>query len=241
MHSAVLGLVSQVDAVQMLGGGEGEGGRRSLSWQARAGLWLSAIQGSGHHRLLEGPSQSHSLEVPGAAKGPPSDQPCRRRPGAKHCAPPPAVVSSRASRSVLPLGRLLDWRGRGRAGGAKEGGLHGWATGSPQRAEPMHLIVLDGFGQGLHVDRLVQLVLVQQLNQEVQGALVHAQLRVQRPNLLVDVHAALVQGPGWGWEEASGRAQQSPRGGPGQGQGPPWSPSREVLTARICGAWLAGE
>lgn len=59
-----------------------------------------------------------------------------------------------------------------------------------------HLVVLDGFGQRLHVDRLVQLVLVQQLDQEVQGALVNAHLGVQHPHLLVHLHAALVQGPG---------------------------------------------
>lgn len=56
-----------------------------------------------------------------------------------------------------------------------------------------HLVVLDGLGERLHLDRLVQLVLVQQLDEEVQRALVDAHLRVQRAHLLVRLHAALAQ------------------------------------------------
>lgn len=59
----------------------------------------------------------------------------------------------------------------------------------------VYLVVLDGLGERLHVDRLIQLVFVQQVDQEVQGALVHAHLRVQRAHLFVDIHAALRQSP----------------------------------------------
>jgi len=97
---------------------------------------------------------------------------------------------------------------------------------SPWLSAPQtHLVVLDGFGQRLHVDRLVQLVLVQQLDQEVQRALVDAHLGVQHPHLLVHLHTALVQGPGEGTQTQSawlGRARPvSDRWNP---PGPPAGP-----------------
>lgn len=58
-----------------------------------------------------------------------------------------------------------------------------------------NLIVLDGLCEQLHIDGLVQLVLVQHLDEEVQRTLVDAHLRVQRADLLVDVHAALGKSP----------------------------------------------
>lgn len=58
-----------------------------------------------------------------------------------------------------------------------------------------NLIVFDSLGQRLHVDRLVQLVFVQQVDEEIQGTLMDAHLRVQRADLLVDLHAALSQRP----------------------------------------------
>lgn len=63
------------------------------------------------------------------------------------------------------------------------------------RGRSVNLVVLDGLGERLHADRFIQLVSMQQVDQEVQGALVHAHLRVQRAHLFVDVHAALRQSP----------------------------------------------
>lgn len=57
-----------------------------------------------------------------------------------------------------------------------------------------HLIVLDGLGERLHVDGLIQLVLMQQLDEEVQRALVGAHLGVQAAHLLVHIHTALSKG-----------------------------------------------
>lgn len=63
----------------------------------------------------------------------------------------------------------------------------------PRSLGNTNLIVFNGLGQRLHVDRLVQLVFVQQIDEEIQGSLVDAHLRVQRADLLVDLHAALSQ------------------------------------------------
>lgn len=60
----------------------------------------------------------------------------------------------------------------------------------------MHLIVLNGLGEWLHIDRLIQLVFVQQVDEEVQGAFMNAHLRVQRAHLLVDLYTALRQSSG---------------------------------------------
>jgi len=58
----------------------------------------------------------------------------------------------------------------------------------------VYLVVLDGPGQGLHIDRLVQLVLVQQVDEQVQRALVNTHLRVQSPHPLIHLHTAAAQG-----------------------------------------------
>lgn len=57
----------------------------------------------------------------------------------------------------------------------------------------VYLIVFNGLGEWLHVDCLVQLVFVQQVDKEVQRSLVDAHLRIQRADLLIDVHTALSQ------------------------------------------------
>lgn len=59
----------------------------------------------------------------------------------------------------------------------------------------MYLIVFNGLGERLHVDRFVQLVFVQQVDEEVQRTLVDAHLRVQRADLLIDINRALIQSP----------------------------------------------
>lgn len=58
-----------------------------------------------------------------------------------------------------------------------------------------HLVVFDGFGERLHLHRLVQLIFMKQIDEEVQRALVNAHLRVQRPHALVHLHPALTQSP----------------------------------------------
>lgn len=78
----------------------------------------------------------------------------------------------------------------------------GYADHSPRRRNPpsfLHqarilipdLVVLDGLGERLDIDSLVQLVLVQQFNEEVQGALMGTHLGVEAAHLLVHVHIAL--------------------------------------------------
>lgn len=59
----------------------------------------------------------------------------------------------------------------------------------------MYLIVFNGLGERLHVDRLVQLVFVQQVDEEIQRAFMDAHLRVQRADLLIDLHTTLSQSP----------------------------------------------
>lgn len=56
-----------------------------------------------------------------------------------------------------------------------------------------HLIVFDGLCEQLHVDRLVQLVFVQHVDEEVQRSFMNAHLWIQRAHLLVDLHTALTQ------------------------------------------------
>lgn len=56
-----------------------------------------------------------------------------------------------------------------------------------------YLIIFNSLGERLHVDRLIQLVFVQQVNEEIQGSFVDAHLRIQRADLLIDLHAALSQ------------------------------------------------
>ncbi len=59
----------------------------------------------------------------------------------------------------------------------------------------VYLIVFNGLGERLHVDRLVQLVFVQQVDEEIQRTFMDAHLRVQRANFLIDIHTALSQSP----------------------------------------------
>lgn len=59
----------------------------------------------------------------------------------------------------------------------------------------VYLIVFNGLGERLHVDRLIQLVFVQQVDEEVQRTLVDAHLRVQRADLLIDINRTLIQSP----------------------------------------------
>lgn len=93
-----------------------------------------------------------------------------------------------------------------------------------------NLIVFDSLGQRLHVDRLVQLVFVQQVDEEIQGTLMDAHLRVQRADLLVDLHAALSQ--------RSEREQEAENQDP---DGVQRLRLAGTLTVRICGAWPAGD
>lgn len=80
----------------------------------------------------------------------------------------------------------------------REGGDGQTESNSPQTAPELvntNLIVFNSLGQRLHVDGLVQLVFVQQVDEEIQGTLVDAHLGIQSADLLVDLHAALGQSP----------------------------------------------
>ena len=97
------------------------------------------------------------------------------------------------------------------------------------------LVVLDGLGERLYVDSLIQLILVRQLDEEVQGALVGTHLRVEAAHLLIHVHTALREGAGDQTRAREARGYR-PVWGP-----PPCSAGRGPLPARNDGAWPAAD
>lgn len=58
-----------------------------------------------------------------------------------------------------------------------------------------YLIVLDGLCQRFHLNRLIQLVFMQQVNEIIQGALMEAHLWVECPHTLQNLHSARAQSP----------------------------------------------
>lgn len=58
-----------------------------------------------------------------------------------------------------------------------------------------YLVVLDGLSQGFHLNSLIQLVFMQQVNEIIQRALMEAHFRVECSHALKNLHAAAIQSP----------------------------------------------
>lgn len=58
-----------------------------------------------------------------------------------------------------------------------------------------YLVVFDGLRKGFHLNSLIQLIFMQQVNEVIQWALMEAHFRVKRSHSFENLHAAGVQSP----------------------------------------------